>query len=101
MKKQSLTIPGHILEQFPSASSSTYLNSCARGLLPLNAKIAVEELLADRMAGSTDKNTLFAVIKLVRDRFSKLISANADEIAITKKCFRRARHNSRPICLQP
>ena len=84
MKKQPLTIPGHILEQFPSVSSSTYLNSCARGLLPLNAKIAVEELLADRMAGSTDKNTLFDVIRLVRSRFSKLISANADEIAITK-----------------
>jgi len=50
----------------------------------LNAKIAVEELLADRMAGSTDKNTLFDVIRLVRSRFSKLISANADEIAITK-----------------
>ena len=71
-------------EQFPGSESVIYLDSAARGLLPLAAKIAVEQQLKDRLLGRSDKVSMFAVVEEARGRFADLINGDADEIAITK-----------------
>jgi len=73
-----------VLEQFPGAEQGVYLNSCARGLLPLAAKEALEAYLEGRVLGNTDKAAAFETVERVRGNFAALINAEADEIALTK-----------------
>ena len=42
-------------EQFPGTEGVTYLDTAARSLLPLAAKMAVENHLDDRLLGRADK----------------------------------------------
>ena len=71
-------------EQFPGSESVIYLDTAARGLLPLAAKKAIEQHLEDRLLGRADKASMFAAVEEARGRFADLINAEADEIAITK-----------------
>ena len=71
-------------EQFPGSAGVTYLDTAARSLLPLAAKMAVEKHLEDRLLGRADKASMFAAVEEARGRFADLIGAEADEIAITK-----------------
>tara|TARA_B100000809_G_scaffold205905_1_gene207835 strand:- start:41 stop:1252 length:1212 start_codon:yes stop_codon:yes gene_type:complete len=71
-------------EQFPGTEGVTYLDTAARGLLPLAAKMAVESHLDDRLLGRADKASMFAAVEEARGRFADLINAEADDIAITK-----------------
>ena len=71
-------------EQFPGTEGVTYLDTAARSLLPLAAKMAVENHLDDRLLGRADKASMFAIVEDARRRFADLINAEADDIAITK-----------------
>ncbi len=70
--------------EFPGATSSTYLSSCTRGLLPVSARAAIDGHLDDLGTGRTDKAALFDMIEDVRSRFAAFVGADADEIAFTK-----------------
>lgn len=69
---------------FPGAGKSTYLSTCTRGLLPRPAREAVDAHLTDLETGQTDKEGLFKTVESTRAGFARLISAEADEIALTK-----------------
>jgi cysteine desulfurase/selenocysteine lyase len=71
-------------EQFPGAKDVIYLDTAARGLLPVAAKMVVEQHLEDRLLGRADKVSMFAAVEEARGRFADLINADTDDIAITK-----------------
>ena len=82
--KSSSDLFPSMAEQFPGSAGVTYLDTAARSLLPLAAKMAVEKHLEDRLLGRADKASMFAAVEEVRGRFADLINAEADEIAISK-----------------
>ncbi len=77
-------LPDLVDRQFARAPGTVYLDTCARGLLPLAARDAVGRLLDERVAGRVDKEALFATVERARERFAALVGAAADEVAITK-----------------
>jgi cysteine desulfurase/selenocysteine lyase len=77
-------LPDLVGRQFARDPGTVYLDTCARGLLPLAARDAVGRLMDDRVAGRVDKEALFATVERARERFAALVGAAADEVAITK-----------------
>lgn len=69
---------------FPGARESTYLSTCARGLLPVPAREAIEAHLSGLEIGRTDKAALFDAIERTRAQFAQLIHCAPDEVAFTK-----------------
>ncbi|MGV6873481.1 aminotransferase class V-fold PLP-dependent enzyme [Pseudochelatococcus sp. B33] len=71
-------------EEFPGADQWRYFDVAARGLLPRSARRAIDADLDARMNDGGDKAEMFRTVERVRDRFARLIGADADDIAITK-----------------
>jgi len=69
---------------FPGARRSPYFDTASRGLLPLEAKAAVNDQLDVRIEGTTEKTRMFDTVDRVRRKYAKLINAEPDEIAYTK-----------------
>jgi selenocysteine lyase/cysteine desulfurase len=69
---------------FPGAMQSTYFDTASRGLVPLEAKVAMDEQIDHRIRGDIQKPAMFATIERVRTGYAKLIAATPDEIAFTK-----------------
>ncbi len=69
---------------FPGVRSSVYFDTASRGLVPAEAKAAIDEQIDLRIAGTIDKTRMFATIDRVRNKYASLIGASADEIAFTK-----------------
>jgi cysteine desulfurase/selenocysteine lyase len=69
---------------FPGADGCVYMDVAARGLLPGEARRALDAHLDARLAGSADKATMFETVERARSRFADLINATPDEIALTK-----------------
>jgi len=67
--------------EFPGLQTSTYLNSCAHGLLPRRARRAIEAHL-DRWEGAPDWGEWTASVDAARKAFARLIGAREDEIAV-------------------
>ena len=69
---------------FPQSQAGSYLSTCARGLLPVPSRAAIDAHLDALEAGSIDKDGLFQSVERVRDSFAQLVGCDADEIAFTK-----------------
>ena len=67
--------------EFPGLSRSTYLNSCAHGLLPKRARRAMEAHL-DRWEGEPDWAEWGQVVERARVAFARFIGARDDEVAV-------------------
>ena len=73
-----------IRSHFPGAAQSTYFDTASRGLVPVEAKSAIDEQLDYRIRGDIQKPAMFATIERVRRAYASLIGASGDEIAFTK-----------------
>ena len=51
---------------FPGAMQSTYFDTASRGLVPLEAKAAMDEQIDHRIRGGIQKPAMFATIERVR-----------------------------------
>jgi cysteine desulfurase/selenocysteine lyase len=69
---------------FPGYGHGTYLDTCARGLLPAPSRAALEEHLDALAIGSIDKAALFAATEATRASFARLVRCAPDEVAFTK-----------------
>jgi cysteine desulfurase / selenocysteine lyase len=69
---------------FPGALQSTYFDTASRGLIPIEAKAAIDEQLDHRIRGDIQKQAMFATIERVRAAYAKMIAAIPKEIAFTK-----------------
>jgi selenocysteine lyase/cysteine desulfurase len=70
--------------KFPALASSIYFDTASRGLVPLEAKTAIDDLIDHRIRGDVDKAKMFESITRVRDLYAQLIGAAPHEIAFTK-----------------
>ena len=73
-----------IREMFPGAADKVYMNSAARGLPCAPSRTALDAYLDQLMDGRVDKSANFAMLERVREKYARLINADADEIAFTK-----------------
>jgi cysteine desulfurase/selenocysteine lyase len=73
-----------VREQFPGTRKWIYLETSARGLLPLGARDAMLRYFDGHMYEGGDKASMFEAIERVREKFARLIHAHPDEIAIVK-----------------
>lgn len=69
---------------FPGAVQSTYFDTASRGLVPVEAKAAIDEQLDHRIRGDIQKPAMFATIERVRSAYATTIAATPEEIAFTK-----------------
>lgn len=69
---------------FPGAQNSIYFDTASRGLVPSEAKAAINEQIDVRIAGTTQKSKMFDTIERVRNKYASLIRAVPEEIAFTK-----------------
>jgi selenocysteine lyase/cysteine desulfurase len=67
--------------EFPGLAQSTYLNSCAHGLLPARTRRAIEAHL-QRWTDAPDWNAWNAEIDAARAAFARMIHARPDEVAV-------------------
>jgi selenocysteine lyase/cysteine desulfurase len=67
--------------EFPGLTQTTYLNSCAHGLLPRRTRAALERHL-DLWTGHPDWDAWNAAIEDARAGFARLIGAHDDEVAV-------------------
>ena len=67
--------------EFPGLTQTTYLNSCAHGLLPRRTRRALERHL-DAWETSPDWDAWNAAIEEARRAFARLIGARDDEVAV-------------------
>ena len=78
----------HRLDQmrshFPGAVQSTYFDTASRGLVPVEAKAAIDEQVDRRIHGDIQKPAMFATIERVRNAYATLVTGSPDEIAFTK-----------------
>ena len=70
--------------EFPGTAKWIYLETSARGLIPLGARDAVARYFDDRIYEGGTKATMLDVLERVRGKFARLIGAAPDEIAIVK-----------------
>jgi cysteine desulfurase/selenocysteine lyase len=70
--------------QFPGVQDLTYLDTASRGLMPAEAKLAVDQQVDLHIRGRINKARMFELIERVRTTYSNLIKAHPDEIAFTK-----------------
>ena len=73
-----------VAAEFPGLAGGPYLDTAARGLLPRSAHAAIAASIESALLGTADKPAMFATVERARERFAKLINADAAEIAITK-----------------
>ncbi|MEM9683545.1 MAG: aminotransferase class V-fold PLP-dependent enzyme [Pseudomonadota bacterium] len=73
-----------VREQFPGTGDKTYMNAAARGLLSRPSREALDAYLDQLVDGRLDKQKNFDAIERVREKFARLINAQADEIAYSK-----------------
>jgi cysteine desulfurase / selenocysteine lyase len=69
---------------FPGALQSTYFDTASRGLVPAEAKAAMDEQIDHRIRGDIQKPAMFDTIERVRSAYASLIAASTEEIAFTK-----------------
>ena len=69
---------------FPGAVRSTYFDTASRGLVPVEAKAAIDEQVDRRIHGDIQKPAMFATIERVRSAYATLVTGSPDEIAFTK-----------------
>ena len=69
---------------FPGAMAAPYFDTASRGLVPPEAKAAIDAQIDLRIHGTIDKTRMFATIERVRAAYAALIKARPDEIAYTK-----------------
>ena len=69
---------------FPGAVQSTYFDTASRGLVPVEAKAAIDEQVDRRIHGDIQKPAMFATIERVRNAYATLVIGSPDEIAFTK-----------------
>ena len=67
--------------EFPGLGRTTYLNSCAHGLLPRRARRAIERHM-DAWEGAPDWDAWAEAIERARASFARFIGARPEEIAI-------------------
>ena len=67
--------------EFPGLDATTYLNSCAHGLLPVRARRAVEAHL-QRWTDEPDWGPWTDEVEKARRAFARLIHAEPDEVAV-------------------
>ena len=70
--------------KFPGATGSIYFDTASRGLIPVEAKIAIDEQIDLRIQGDIQKPKMFELIERVRGLYADLVGARPDEIAYTK-----------------
>ena len=76
--------PSALRAKFPGASRGIYMDTAARGLLSTDTRAAIDAMLDDQLQGGGEKGAMFELIERVRERYARLINAEADEIAYTK-----------------
>lgn len=69
---------------FPGATTQTYLNIAAKGLVSTTVRNAVERYLDETVHGTMDKDERRAQVDETRSMLAGLIGAQPDEVAITK-----------------
>lgn len=69
---------------FPGAHAAPYFDVAARGLISTRVKDAIDAYAEERLGGGATKDTLWATVDSARNRYARLINADADEIAIVK-----------------
>lgn len=69
---------------FPALERWTYLDVAARCVLSRSTRAALDAHLEDQMTNGGNKKRFFEVVEETRERFARLINADADEIAYTK-----------------
>ncbi len=79
-----LTQLAAIRREFPGTDKWIYLETSARGLLPIGARDAVARYLDDRIYEGGTQATMLDKLEGVRGKFARLIGAAPDEIAIVK-----------------
>lgn len=70
--------------QFPGVRKQVYLDTSTWGLIPLEARDAVNRYLDARIDGVVQKDAMIETIENVRAKFAKLVHAHPDEIAFVK-----------------
>lgn len=70
--------------RFPGVEQSIYLNVASCGLLSNDVCEALNSHVAELRDGKVNKAEYFATVERVREKFARLINADADEIAFTK-----------------
>lgn len=76
--------PTEFREHFPGVETQIYLDVAARGLLPVDARRALDDYLDTRMLEGGNKAAMFEQLERVRSQFAALIGAASGEIAFTK-----------------
>ena len=72
-------------KSFPALERWTYLDLGGRDVLSREVRAALDAHLDDRMFnGAADKDRFFAMTEAARQKFARLINADADEVAYTK-----------------
>ncbi|MDB5774191.1 MAG: aminotransferase class V-fold PLP-dependent enzyme [Herbaspirillum sp.] len=69
---------------FPATERWTYTDVSGRDILSNQVRAALDAHLDERMYNGGDKAKMFELIERVRDKYARLINAEADEIAYTK-----------------
>jgi cysteine desulfurase/selenocysteine lyase len=69
---------------FPGAQDQVYLDVSLNGLMPAPARDAAQRHIESRVMGRADKAELHAQAERVREQVAELLSAEPEEIAITK-----------------
>lgn len=78
------TVFQQLREQYPGTRNWAYMDVAARGLLSRGVRQALDEYLDHRMEQGGDKEWMFSMTELARERFAALIGAQPDEISLTK-----------------
>lgn len=71
-------------QRFPGALSQAYLDVASRGLIPDNAPDRAHAHLQQRVQGTADKYAYFTLVEKARQGLAQMLSADTEEIAITK-----------------
>ena len=69
---------------FPALERWTYMDVAGRSVISREVRAAIDAQLDERMMNGGDKTPFFALIERARERFARLIGAEADEISYTK-----------------
>ncbi len=74
----------NVRSHFPGTVGSVYFDTASRGLVPVEAKAAINEQVDHRIRGDVQKPKMFEIIDRVRNLYANLIGAAPHEIAFTK-----------------
>ncbi|MFM0045691.1 aminotransferase class V-fold PLP-dependent enzyme [Paraburkholderia sediminicola] len=71
-------------EQYQGTKNWVYMDASARGLLSNGVRNALAEYVDHRANNGGDKDWMFSMAELSRQRFASLIGADVDEVSLTK-----------------